>query len=265
MSKTILITGAGSGFGLGAAIGLAKKGHKVIAGVYIYQQVTVVKQLFQDEGLDITVMKLDVNDRYDHQRAWEYDIDILVNVAGTGATGPIAEIPVDYCREVMETNIFGPLELTQGFVPAMVKRGSGKIFFVSSMAGLTTYPFLAPYNASKHAMEAIVQCMKDELKDFGIRVATFNPGAYRTGFNDRIYEQVDEWYDPKVNFTKEGPIRDIQKLLAGPDLQIPPQSMIDMMVDVIPSDEPHPFRNMLPPDIVDWCKDYQKRMWEEMV
>ncbi|NLS11500.1 SDR family oxidoreductase [Vibrio sp. SM6] len=265
MAKTILLTGAGSGLALGSAIGLANAGHNIIAGVYTYQQATELKTLIANQNLKMQVIKLDVNDPRDHQRAWQYDIDILVNAAGTGATGPIAEIPVEYVREVMDTNIFNPLALTQGFAKKMVERGSGKIVFVSSMAGVSTYPFLAPYNASKHAIEAIAQCMKDELKEFGVRVCTINPGAFRTGFNDRIYEQVDEWYDPQKNFTKETGIRAIQRQLAAPDGQYPPQIMIDKMIEVIPSDDPHPFRTMLPTEMVEWCKDYQARMWDEII
>jgi len=264
MSKTIMITGAGSGLGKGTAIGLAKNGHKVIACVEIWPQVTALREEAAQEGIELEVIKLDILSEIDRQNAYKYDIDILVNNAGIGETGPIAEIPVQLVRNVFEVNVFGTLEFTQPFARKFVEKGKGKIVFVSSMAGLSTYPFLCPYNASKHALEAIAQCMKDELKEFGVQVCTINPGPYRTGFNDRMYDSVDQWYDPKSNFTKEQPIRDIQKALAIKDGQFDPQAMIDLMVETIPV-EHHKFRTMLPKSVVEFCKDYQKRMWEEEI
>ncbi|MEM6455361.1 MAG: SDR family oxidoreductase [Acidobacteriota bacterium] len=259
MGKKILITGAGTGLGLGTAIGLAKNGHAVIAAVHIWPQATSVRAAAAAAGVDVAVIKLDVTDPADRAHALKHDIDVLVNKAGTGATGPVAEIPVGFMREVMETNVWGPLELTQAFAARFAQRGHGKIVFVSSVAGLVTLPFLAPYNASKFALEAVAQCMQHELEDYGVRVCTINPGPYRTGFNDRLYDQVDQWYAPDTHFTREGPIREQQAWLA--DNQIDPQEMIDKMVAVIPSDAKHPFRIVFPDDFVGFCEDYQARMW----
>ncbi len=264
MSKTILITGAGSGLGKGAALALAKQGHKVIAGVEIWPQVSSLRTEAVEAGVELTVIKLNILSEIDRQRAYGYDIDILVNNAGIGQTGPIAEIPVRLVRDVFEVNVFGTLEFTQPFARKFAKQGKGKIVFVSSVAGLSTHPFLCPYNASKHALEAIAQCMRDELKEFGVTVCTINPGPYRTGFNDRMYDSVDQWYDAKVHFTKEQPIRKIQNEVASDDGQFDPQAMIDLMVETIPA-EHHKFRTMLPEAIEEWCKDYQARMWSEEV
>ncbi|PWJ44374.1 SDR family oxidoreductase [Sediminitomix flava] len=259
--KRILITGAGSGLGKGTALGLAKNGHHVIAAVHLWEQKTALLEEIEALGLqNIEVTKIDILDQIDRRKAWQYDIDILVNNAGIGETGPIAEIPVDLLRKVMETNVFGTLEFTQGFVKKMVERRAGKIFFVSSMAGVSTYPFLAPYNASKHALEAVAQCMRDELKPFDITVATINPAAFRTGFNDRMYDSVDQWYDENKNFTEAKAIRDIQESVASPDGQYDPEMMIKGMIDVIPKDK-HKFRTMIPKEVEDWCKNYQVNQW----
>ncbi len=264
MSKTILITGAGSGLGKGAALGLADKGHKVIAGVEIWPQVTALRGEAAKAGIELEVIKLDILSDIDRQNAYKYDLDILVNNAGIGETGPIAEIPVQLVRNVFEVNVFGSLEFTQPFARRFAEKRKGKIVFVSSMAGVSTYPYLCPYNASKHAVEAIAQCMKDELKEFGVQVCTINPGAYRTGFNDRMYDSLDQWYDPESNFTSETPIRDIQELIPSVDGQTDPQEMIDLMVETIAA-EHHKFRSMLPQATEEWCKDYQKRIWEEQI
>lgn len=261
--KTIMITGAGSGLGKGTAIGLAQNGHKVIAAVHLWEQKTVLQKEAEDLGItdNLEVIKVDILDDIDRKLALKYDVDILVNNAGIGETGPVAEIPVDLLRKVMETNVFGTLEFTQPFAKRMAEKGKGKIFFVSSMAGVSTYPFLSPYNASKHALEAVAQCMRDELNPLGVTVATINPGAFRTGFNDRMYDTVDQWFDEEKNFTPVKPIRDIQEGIASDDGQFDPTEMIQGMIDVIPKDN-HKFRTMLPKATEDWCKDYQKTQWE---
>jgi len=260
--KTILITGAGSGLGKGTALGLARAGHTVIAGVHLWEQVTLLRQEAEQAGLSthLQVMKLDITDKIDLAKAWKLAPDILVNNAGIGETGPVAEIPVDLLRKVMEINVFSTLEFTQPFARQMVTKRAGKIFFVSSMAGVSTYPFLAPYNASKHALEAVAQCMRDELSPYGVTVATINPGPYRTGFNDRMYETVDQWFIEGQNFTEAQPIRDIQNSIASPEGQFDPQEMIAKMVEVIPSDH-HAFRTMVPKSTEDWCKEYQLKQW----
>jgi len=264
MSKVIMITGAGSGLGKGAALGLAKKGHKVIAGVQIWPQVTALHEEASKLGVELEVFKLDILSEVDRQKALTYDIDILVNNAGIGETGPIAEIPIQLVRNVFEVNVFRTLELTQPFAKKFVEKGNGKIIFVSSIAGLSTELFFGPYTASKHVLEAIAQSMKDELKEFGVQVCTINPGPYRTGFNDRMHDSVFQWYDPKSNFTKEQPMRDSQADTASENGQFDPQAMINLMVETIPA-EHHKFRTMLPKAFVEFCQDNQKRMWEEEI
>src|ERR1700755_304115 len=96
-SKTILITGAGSGLGEGTAIGLAKAGHKVIAGVHIYPQATALRKKAKELDLEdnLRVERLDILDPYDVSNALRWDIDILLNNAGIGETGPVFETPLE--------------------------------------------------------------------------------------------------------------------------------------------------------------------------
>ena len=105
-----MITGAGSGLGKGAALGLAQKGHKVIAGVQIWPQVTALREEASKLGVELEVFKLDILSEIDRRKALNYDIDILVNNAATGETGPIAEIPIQLVRNVFEVNVFGALK-----------------------------------------------------------------------------------------------------------------------------------------------------------
>ena len=140
MSKTILITGAGSGFGKGAAIGMAKFGHKIIATTQVSSQVTPLREEAVALGLkNFRVERLDLKDQYDIKQAQGWGFDILWNNAGKGEAGPVWEIPVDLVRDNFEVNVFLPLILTQGVVQRWIREGnvSGKkVVFTSSMGGL---------------------------------------------------------------------------------------------------------------------------------
>jgi len=260
-SKKIMITGAGSGLGKGMVIGLAKKGHQVIAGVYAWEQKSKLLEELEAKDLlnNVEIIKLDITDDMDCLNAYGYEIDILVNNAGMGYSGPVAEMPVGLLREVMETNVFSSLEFSQPFIRQMVERKSGKIIFVSSVAGLTTSPYLGAYNASKHALESIAQSLRDELHEFGVSVATINPGPYETGFNDRMYENFMQWYDDEMFFTSADKIMEASKALL--DNQFDPQEMIDKMVEIVPK-KSHPFRTILPEKLVDQCKAYQASQYD---
>ena len=158
----------------------------------------------------------------------------------------------------METNVFSTLEFTQPIIRNMVDKKKGKVVFVSSIAGLTTSPFLGPYNASKHALESIAQSLRDELHDFGVQIATINPGPFETGFNDRMYDTFEQWQDDEFNFTKRKTIVDASKALL--DNQLDPQDMIDKMVEVI-ADDKQAFRTVWPEKMVESCKGYQDRQY----
>ncbi|WP_432411344.1 SDR family oxidoreductase [Rasiella sp. SM2506] len=255
-NKKIMITGAGSGLGKGMALGLAKKGHFVIAGVHVWEQKSKLLEEIEKEGLEdqIEIIKLDITDDMDCLNAYSYDVDILVNNAGMGYSGPVAEMPVGLLRQVMEVNVFSSLEFSQPIIRQMVDKKEGKVIFVSSIAGLTTSPYLGAYNASKHALESIAQSLRDELHEFGVQVATINPGPYETGFNDRMYENFMQWYDDEHFFTSAETIKEASKALL--ENQFDPQEMIDKMVEVIPK-KSHPFRTILPEEFIEQCQEYQ--------
>lgn len=258
MSKTILITGASHGFGNGTAFGLARKGHKVIAAARTWSRVWDLRAEAKEQDLELEVIKLDIQDAIDRQRASNYDIDILVNNAAIMECGAMAEIPMERVRECFETNVFSHLELTQGFVRKMIKQGQGKVVWVSSMGGILTVPFAGAYCATKHAIEAIAWAMKEELAPYGVKVATINPGAYRTGFNDTGAESIFQWYDPEKCMIK---LPDSREALSR---QYDPQEMIDVMVEVIPSDD-HLYRTVKPDQTADMIKQVQANEWKAKV
>ncbi|WP_409275156.1 SDR family oxidoreductase [Neobacillus sp. SCS-31] len=258
MSKTIFITGAGSGLGRGAAIGLARKGHRVIATTELTSQKTDLLREAKDLGLDMDVFKLDITNLRDREEIPKYDFDVFVANAAINERGPIAEVPMDRFRAIFEVNVFATLETVQLAARKLVEKGDGKIVFISSMAGIMSSPYGGPYAATKHAIEAIAQTLKQELEGFGVKVATINPGAFYTGFNDRAAEELWKWYDEEKNFTKR---EDLLKAEEGLENQFDPQDMIDKMVEIIPADS-HPFRTAYPEETKKQMKDTEKKWWE---
>ena len=264
MKKRILITGAGSGFGEGTAIGLAKKGYDVIAGVHIWPQVTRMRNETKSLGLaNLRVEKLDILDSLDVDNALNWDIDILVNNAAIGYAGPISEIPLELVQDTFETNVFGSLNLAQKFIRKFVdEKRPGKIVFTSSVVGLISATGLGAYCASKHALECIAETLQEELSSYNIQVQTINPGAYRTGFNDTMVETALHWMDDKKNFNKKADFKKhIKSLLEN---QGDPKEMIEAMIEIIPADSGK-FRNVVPKALEDSLKEDQADAWENKI
>jgi short-subunit dehydrogenase len=262
-AKRILITGAGSGFGELAAIGLAKQGHNVIAGVQIWPQATALRRKVETQGLgNLRVEKLDLLHPYDVQNALTWDIDILVNNAAIAESGPISEIPMELLHRMFETNLFAPLHLTQRFVRKFVDEGRpGKIVFTSSIGGLIAIPYGGPYAATKHALEAIAGSMHAELAPFGIQVQVINPGGYLTGFNETEAESSCHWMDDRKNYVKRVDVQGFfDRILGEEQNRMDPQLMADAMVEIIPR-ETGSFRNVVPQLAEDMVKDIQRAVW----
>ncbi|WP_293946905.1 MULTISPECIES: SDR family oxidoreductase [unclassified Sphingobacterium] len=259
MSKTILITGAASGFGKIAAFALAKKGYKIIATAQIYPQMSDLIREGREQGIEFIVDKLDVTDARDIAYiVGKYDIDILISNAGIMEGGPIAEQPIDLIRSMFDVNVFGGLELAQGFIKKFIdQKKPGKIVFTTSMGGLWTVPYVAAYCASKHAMEAIAEGLKTELAQFNIKIATCNPGIFGTGFNDRGVDTIFRWYNPKTNFTPPSVFDGTAESLAN---QLDPESMADVIVNVALDDNSN-FRNLHPKETEDFVKQLQVEAW----
>src|SRR5271170_6982495 len=208
------------------AIRLARKGFDVIAAVEIYAQVQTLKREAAARGATLRVEKLDVTNDGDRRKALAWYIEILVNNAGVLEGGSVLDIPVSNMRHEFEVNVIRPLLLTQGIAKQMVNRGKGRIVSVSSREGLNTNPFTGIYSASKHAVEAVAETMSLELQEFGIEVATVNPGPFLTGFNDRGFETWKSWEnDPPQR------LYDYSKL-AFPRAQFDPEPVYAIMTAV---------------------------------
>ncbi|MCI1646842.1 MAG: SDR family oxidoreductase [Bacteroides sp.] len=261
MNKTILITGASSGFGKGTAIGLAKKGHRVIAAVHVEPLKTILLEEAQKEKVELEVIILDVTKESDRQfAASHYDVDILMSNAGVMETGPVAEIPIENVRRNYEVNVFAPLQLAQSFLPKMVKKGNGKIIFTSSMGGLITVPFAAIYTSTKHALEGIAEGLKEELTGTGVEICTVNPGVFGTGFNDRGAETMLKWWNPEQSLSKPEIIHAFTDT-SSLEQQLNPKLMIDAMIRIA-EEENSLFRNVIPESIIPWIRKTQEHAWK---
>ncbi len=186
MSKLfILVTGATAGIGRAAAIALAREGHHVIGAG---RRIDALEQLRAEANVD--VVRLDVTDPQSVEAAMAeidritagHGLDVVINNAGYGLPGPLTEIGDAELRAQYETNVFGLMRITRAVVPAMIRRGRGRIINVSSIGGRITFPFFGAYNSTKYAIESMSDALRVELGAFGIDVALVEPGPIKTEF-----------------------------------------------------------------------------------
>ena len=182
-----LVTGGSSGIGLATAVSLARRGHEVIATMRNLKRAADLLKIVESDNLPISVAELDVNSDTSVDRsisgllAKHGYIDVLVNNAGVGGGGcSIEELPLEIFREIMETNYFGALRCIKALVPSMRARRSGCIINVTSIAGRMAIAPAASYAASKWALEALSECLAQEMKAFNVRVAIVEPGVIAT-------------------------------------------------------------------------------------
>jgi NAD(P)-dependent dehydrogenase (short-subunit alcohol dehydrogenase family) len=169
--RTALVTGASSGIGAACALRLVSSGWRVFAGVR--------REGYAPRATEEVL--LDVTDAEQIRAAAERiaELDALVNNAGIAISMPLEFIPLDELRRQLEVNVIGQVAVTQAFLPHL-RRSRGRIVFVGSIAGRSALPFLGAYAASKHALEAIADTLRVELKPFGVEVSIVEPGTIKT-------------------------------------------------------------------------------------
>jgi NAD(P)-dependent dehydrogenase (short-subunit alcohol dehydrogenase family) len=245
MPKTVLITGAGSGFGRGAAVALAERGHNVIATV----ENSVQAAELSAAQPELTVAKLDVTDPADLSVVDQWDLDVYVGNAGLGQTGPLSTIPMERIRRVFEVNVFGALAVAQRVAMQMRRKRSGRILLVSSIAGVRAGSGSGPYSMTKHAMQAMGGVLRNELAPFGVDVALINPGPYATGFNDRMANDPGAWFDPATAAPEDVAIMENlrNRITVG---QLDPDEVVARYVELVEADTTE-LVNFIPPDILE--------------
>lgn len=205
MQKTVVITGASRGIGLETALAFARAGHRVGAGMRNPTQAPELAEVASRENLGITIEAVDVDDDRSVARAMETfgqkmgAIDVLVNNAGIERVGAIENVSMDDLRAVMETNYFGAVRCIKALLPDMRQQRSGCIVNVTSIAGRLASSPMGPYAASKFALEALSECLAQEVKPFNIRVLVVEPGIIDTSMAARISADSDEPSYPQRN------------------------------------------------------------------
>ncbi|WP_344855764.1 SDR family NAD(P)-dependent oxidoreductase [Amycolatopsis ultiminotia] len=183
MAKTWFITGASKGFGRHWTEAALDRGDRVAA---VARDVRTVDSLVESYGELVLPIELDVTDRAAGRaavaRAAEHfgRLDVVVNNAGYGHFGMVEELSEDDIRDQLETNVFGALWITQAALPILREQRSGHLIQVTSEGGVTAFPGIGAYHASKWALEGISQSLAQEVAAFGIKVTMVEPGPYGT-------------------------------------------------------------------------------------
>jgi NAD(P)-dependent dehydrogenase (short-subunit alcohol dehydrogenase family) len=227
VSKAVLITGCSTGIGRATAERLAGSGHTV------YATARKPESIADLEAKGCRTMALDVTDEESMRAAVEAveqaegAVGALVNNAGYSQSGAIEDVSMESVRRQFETNVFGLLRMCQLVLPGMRRQGSGRIVNISSMGGKLVFPGGGIYHATKHAVEALSDALRFEVRGFGIGVSIVEPGLIKTEFATAAERSIDEGTakdGPYATFNRqvaektveayEGPMA---RLAAGPD------------------------------------------------
>lgn len=205
--KTVLITGANSGFGYLTALTFARNGYKVYATTRSLDKdgVKEMNEIVKNENLSLEWLVLDITNNTQILESTKdiNQLDVLVNNAGFGLVGPIEGYSEEEFQNQIDTNLLGAHRMIKRFLSIMKKQKSGKIINIASIAGKITFPYYGLYSASKFGLEAYTEVLRSEVRAFGIDVCLVEPGTFSTGFNSRIVEAEDSILKDYSNLTKK--------------------------------------------------------------
>ena len=230
-ARRILVTGASRGIGQATAALLAERGHEVIGTSRNPQAISAT-----DRIPGVRYLPLDLSDKasIDRLLAEAGEVEVLVNNAGTSQTGALEDAPIQRVRHLFEVNLFGQLQLIQGFLPGMRQSRRGLIINVASFAGLAPVPFSAVYAATKAAFLAASRGLRHEVAPWGIRVVVAAPFHIRTDIPQERYGSEDSPYAERASQAKAE--RDRQMRHAPG-----PRIAAEQIARIIASPNPRPF------------------------
>jgi len=185
MSKVVLITGGSSGIGKSVAIFLAEKGFTVYGTSRNPDRITE-KLPFKLIALDVTNAETIIS-AVSTVIAKEGKLDVLINNAGVGITGPIEETPDLEIKKAFQTNVFGPIDVIKAVLPQMRTQNSGLIINITSIAGYMGLPYRGVYSATKGTLELLTEALRMEIKDFNIQMTNVAPGDFATNIASGRY------------------------------------------------------------------------------
>lgn len=188
----VLVTGTSTGIGFETALVLGRAGHTVYATMRSPSRAPQLGQVAAQEKLPVSILAMDVDsdssvaDAFGKIKGQGGRIEVLVNNAGIERKGSVEDLPLEAFRATMETNYFGALRCIRAVLPKMREMRGGCIINVTSVAGRIATSPLAPYTASKFALEALSEVLAQEMKPFNVRVAIVQPGIIDTPMARRI-------------------------------------------------------------------------------
>jgi short-subunit dehydrogenase len=242
--ETALVTGASSGIGRETAVMLAEKGFQVIVAARRTDRLNELAARL--EG--ITPMAVDLSDTRDTERFCGHvsglsePVSVLINNAGYSLRGVLEDVPIEAAKRMFQVNVFSLMQVTQACLPGMRRRRGGTVVNVSSMAGKFAFPGSSAYAATKHAVEAITDALRLEVRPFGIRVVAIRPGFIATEFNEaanRVTGDLLGRTDPDYKPVYETSGKEIGKMFV--DAVIPgPELIANIIVEAVLSDAPKP-------------------------
>jgi NAD(P)-dependent dehydrogenase (short-subunit alcohol dehydrogenase family) len=234
MNKTWLITGASRGFGRIWAEAALSRGDRVAVTA---RRPESLQPLVDNYGDSVLSLRLDVTDRAAVTAAVQKAVDafghldVVVNNAGYGLFGMVEETSEEQARAQLDTNLLGPLWVTQAALPFLRARGNGHILQVSSLGGLAAFPGLGLYNASKWALEGMSEALAQEVGPLGINVTIVEPGPYGTDWSGASAVHAD----PIAAYE---PIREARRAGAAARAPQDPQVTADVILELVDTDEP---------------------------
>ncbi len=246
-NRVWFITGSSSGFGRELAEQVLEGGEKVVATA---RNVGDVEDLVEKYPETARAVKLDVTNADDVKTSVEKavaefgKIDVLVNNAGYGLGGAIEEPSEEQIRRVFETNVFGAIRMMREVLPLMRERQSGHILNLSSIGGFRSGPSIGYYTATKFALEALSEALKQEVENLGIKVTLIEPGGFRTDFAGRSFEQPENRIADYVTSERIDKIGDYDGKQDGD-----PVKAVAAMIKVVDAENP-PLRLPLGADAV---------------
>ncbi|NNL65724.1 MAG: SDR family oxidoreductase [Myxococcales bacterium] len=215
--RTALVTGASSGIGLSFCHRLARDGYRLVLVARRAERLeAIAKQLEQEHGIETEVFPADLVRKeelgsVEALLASEPTLDLLVNNAGFGTTGPLASLDPDGEDSEIRLNVLALVRLTRAVLPGMIERGHGGIVNVSSMAGFSAGPYMATYAATKAFVNAFTEGVHEELRGTGVKIQALCPGFTRTEFQ----EVAGVGENPLPDFVWQEPDEVVEASLAG--------------------------------------------------
>ena len=239
---TALITGASSGIGRETALRLAQKGFEVIAAARRKDRLNELA----DQVQGIIPKEVDFSEPEAVEGFCQYikdlpsPVSVLINNAGYSIRGALEDVPLESLRRMFQVNFFALIRVTQACLPGMRSQKSGTIVNLSSIVGKFTFPASGVYAATKHALEAVSDSLRMEVRPFGIKVVIIRPGPVATEFNDVGNEMTGDLMartDPDYRPFYEAAGAGVGKLFTG--ISVPgPDLIADLIMEAVLSDTP---------------------------